>query len=51
MKESKFKSVKDADVEKEADANADDEEDYANVIDYEAIQEGLSKSAFNELIF
>ena len=36
LKDSKFKSVKDTDVEKEADVNADDTEDEANTIDYDA---------------
>ena len=51
MKESKLKSVKDTGFEKETDANADDEEDDANDIDYEATQAGLSKATCNELTF
>ena len=36
LKEYKFKSVKDTNVEKEADINADDTEDEANAIDHDA---------------
>ena len=51
LKESTFKSVKDADVEKEVDANDDDEEDDANDVDYEAIREALSRDTWNEITF
>ena len=43
--------MKDADVEKEADTNTDDEEDDANDVNYKAIQEGLSRAICNELSF